>query len=357
MPLWFWASAAASTRTFRSLSLCAARSAVSPRINSIIFLFITHYRCRPIFHRGKVNFGAPKKSQPHLRLWRATKLCKKEGRNFVSPHRYHSERLQTGFHDYRFSIGSGGAGETGRMMRKDHIADDTECFPSLHREMWKRFSRLNQSNVHGFALIFYQSRHFVERWWMFFNRIISSASMSMSPFGLKNRTTEIRILRVTRRLTLSHISRFMLGRLFWKSVVCMFAVCVVEISRGQWQRYQMHPTMISLETNYGDWMYRYPAVTMCSNYTDAQTTIDVVQRYIAKKICYNSFVSARWVTERNCVLVVCGTSQVTMMHSQCAKRSRRPLQPPPGSIWTISHDSLTTASFSKTLTCADWLLW
>lgn len=39
--------------------------------------------------------------------------------------------------------------------------------------MWRRFSKLNQSNVHGIALIFYRSRHFAERWWMFFNRIIS----------------------------------------------------------------------------------------------------------------------------------------------------------------------------------------
>lgn len=59
----------------------------------------------------------------------------------------------------------------------------------------------------------------------------------------------------------------------------MFALFAVQVSHGQWVRYQKHPTMISLETNYGDWIYQYPAVTMCSNYTDANTTIDVVQRY------------------------------------------------------------------------------
>lgn len=136
------------------------------------------------------------------------------------------------------------------------------------------------------------------------------------------------------------------GRLFWLSVVCTFAFFVVQISYGQWVRYQQHPTMISLETNYGNWMYLYPAVTMCSNYTNADTTIDVVQRWVwttAEQNVIYFFVTPERQTDvrkkkfdemhpTTCSCTVCGTFQPTTMHLPCTKRSRSPLQPPPGRI-------------------------
>lgn len=227
-----------------------------------------------------------------------------------------------------------------------HKWKDHNSYNALYHKMWRRFSKLNQSNVHGIALIFYQSRHFVERWRMFFNRIISSTRI--------HATLATRLVRETNKKRSWHphsFSSFFIGflwcgRLFWLSVVCTFAFFVVQISYGQWVRYQQHPTMISLETNYGNWMYLYPAVTMCSNYTNADTTIDVVQRWVwttAEQNVIYFFVTPERQTDvrkkkfdemhpTTCSCTVCGTFQPTTMHLPCTKRSRSPLQPPPGRI-------------------------
>lgn len=134
------------------------------------------------------------------------------------------------------------------------------------------------------------------------------------------------------------------GRLFWLSVVCTFAFFVVQISYGQWVRYQQHPTMISLETNYGNWMYLYPAVTMCSNYTNADTTIDVVQRWV-------------WTTaEQNVIYFFVTPERQTDVRKKKVWRNA-PHDVFVHSLWNISADDDAFAvhkAFAETVATTTW---
>lgn len=56
---------------------------------------------------------------------------------------------------------------------------------------------------------------------------------------------------------------FMLFRCVWFLSVCAGVFGIVWISLSIWHRYQINPTVISMERNYKDWNTSFPAVTIC----------------------------------------------------------------------------------------------
>lgn len=191
--------------------------------------------------------------------------------------------------------------------------------------------------------------------WMFFNRIIyhfTSHEFSCQLSGLKFARPQ---RGETRRRKSKFTFRFscppFFDRLFWMLVVFVFTFFVVQISHGQWLRYQRHPTIISLETNYGDWMYRYPAVTMCSNYTDAQTTNDVVQRYDDGKRIKKKCVSTKCICRSS--LHVSDSPRELWKIDKMHPRRVHTLH----SLWNISGDDDAFAvrkAFAETVATTTW---
>ncbi|XP_055536311.1 sodium channel protein Nach isoform X2 [Wyeomyia smithii] len=72
--------------------------------------------------------------------------------------------------------------------------------------------------------------------------------------------------------------RHWLERLLWAvilvcSVYGSYAICLIT-----WTRYQQNPTVLTLQTDWRQWIYRPPAITFCPMYFDVQRSKDMIQR-------------------------------------------------------------------------------
>lgn len=47
----------------------------------------------------------------------------------------------------------------------------------------------------------------------------------------------------------------------------------------QYQRYERNPTVLSIETNYRNWIYRQCAVTLCTGHQDYDVIDSVIEKY------------------------------------------------------------------------------
>ncbi|XP_037050277.1 sodium channel protein Nach-like [Bradysia coprophila] len=60
----------------------------------------------------------------------------------------------------------------------------------------------------------------------------------------------------------------LLERLLWISLICTSLYFALTVCRKEWHRYQDNSVVLSLETNWRNWEYLAPGVTICTDYID-----------------------------------------------------------------------------------------
>lgn len=69
------------------------------------------------------------------------------------------------------------------------------------------------------------------------------------------------------------------NRFFWLAVIFLSAFTAYEVCIDQYQRYERNPTVLSIETNYRNWIYKHCAITLCSGYQDFDMLDSIIEKY------------------------------------------------------------------------------
>lgn len=67
-------------------------------------------------------------------------------------------------------------------------------------------------------------------------------------------------------------------RIFWFVCIASSIMYATYICLNQWNRFQEHPIVLSLETNYRDWTLHMPAMTVCAPLVDDSIANDLTKK-------------------------------------------------------------------------------
>lgn len=67
--------------------------------------------------------------------------------------------------------------------------------------------------------------------------------------------------------------------MFWLAVIFLSGFTACEVCFDQYQRYERNPTVLSIETNYRNWIYRHCAITLCSGHQDYDMLETIIEKY------------------------------------------------------------------------------
>ncbi|XP_058456710.1 sodium channel protein Nach-like [Malaya genurostris] len=73
-------------------------------------------------------------------------------------------------------------------------------------------------------------------------------------------------------------NRHWLERLFWTVIIICSLYSSYAICLTTWERYQKHPIVLTLQTDYRNWIYRPPAVTICPSYINELQSKEMIHR-------------------------------------------------------------------------------
>ncbi|KFB43292.1 AGAP005516-PA-like protein [Anopheles sinensis] len=81
---------------------------------------------------------------------------------------------------------------------------------------------------------------------------------------------------------LSHLVRQrtnLLEKVFWLVMLTVSVVCSVSICNSHWERFNENATVLNVETDYLNWVFRPPAATVCSDHVNEQKLQQLLKRY------------------------------------------------------------------------------
>lgn len=123
-----------------------------------------------------------------------------------------------------------------------------------------------------------------------FSRKYSARPQRQTPFRPVDRhqhRTMFRLIRTCLAESNVHGLPFLVNRSLtvgersvWLLCVAVSVTLATFVCRAQWQRYDQHPIVLSLETDHLDWRLQRPAVTMCDWYFDELVAEELVARWV-----------------------------------------------------------------------------